>query len=71
MTEFDKARQLQPDSALTNYYYGYGWRNLSPKDQAGLNDARQAKAALQKAVKAGKGEIKQAAEKALQITMKS
>lgn len=70
MIEFDKARQLQPDSALTNYY-GYGWQNLSPKDRAKLNDAQQAKAALQKAVTLDKGEVKQAAEKALQVAMKS
>ena len=69
MQEFDKARQLQPESALTNYYYGYGWQRLSPNDREKAVDAVQAKAALLKAVKVGKGDVKKAAQKALMVAM--
>ena len=71
MQEFDKARRMQPELALTNYYYGYGWQNLIPDKQAKFGDEQQARAALQKAVKLGKGEVKKAAQKALRVAMKT
>jgi tetratricopeptide (TPR) repeat protein len=63
--EYGKALQLAPDSPLTNYYYGVGWHKLSSAEQAKFGTAQQAKAALQKAVLLGKGDVKKAAEKAL------
>jgi len=65
MAEFAKARQLEPASSLTNYYYGYGWQRLAPAVRAKYGTPQQAKAALQKAVKLGKGDVKLAAAKAL------
>ena len=70
MQEYQKALQLAPESALTNYYYGDGWEYLAPADQAKFGTVQQAKAALQKAVKFGKGEVRIAAQRALQIAMK-
>ncbi len=64
-SEYVKASYLAPDSALVNYYYGDGWQNLTPKDRATLGSVQQAKAALQKAVLLGKGDLKKAAQKAL------
>jgi len=64
-SEFNEAAVLAPDSALANYYYGFGWRSLDPKDQAKIGSVQQAKSALQKAVLLGKGDVKKAAEKAL------
>ena len=63
--EFIKAMQSDPNSAYSNYYYGYGWRGLTPADQAKFGTAQQAKAALQKAVLIGNADVKKAAEKAL------
>lgn len=59
--EYSKALQLQPDSPLTNYFYGYGWQRLDPKEQARLEKitpGQQAavKAAIAKAAKLGMGE---------------
>ncbi len=65
MSEYQKALQLSPDSPLTNYYYGQGWQKLSPAERKQFGTAQQAKAALQKAVKLGKGDVKLAAAKAL------
>lgn len=65
MWEYQKALQLAPDNALTNYYYGVGWRKLAPADRAKFGTAQQAKAALQKAVKIGNADVKKAATKAL------
>ncbi len=65
MTEYQKALQLVPDSDLANYYYGFGWQRLDPKDRAKFGNAQQAKAALLKAVKMGNADVKKAAEKAL------
>ena len=53
-----KALALEPGNALTNYYYGYGWHNLSPADRLKFGTAQQAKAALQKAVKVGNASVK-------------
>ncbi len=64
-SEYVKASYLAPDSALVNYYYGDGWQNLPPKDRAMLGSVQLAKAALQKAILLGKGDLKKAAEKAL------
>jgi len=63
--EYGKALQLAPDSPLTNYYYGVGWQQLSPAERAKSGSEQQAKAALQKAVLLGKGDVKKAALKAL------
>ena len=65
MAEFSKALKLAPDSDLANYYYGFGWRNLEPKERAQMGSMQQAKAALQKAILLGKGDVKKAAQKAL------
>ena len=70
MAEYQKALQLAPDSALTNFYYGQGWQKLSPAEQAKFGTAQQTRAALQKAVKIGKGNVKKAAQKALMVAMK-
>jgi tetratricopeptide (TPR) repeat protein len=65
MAEFSKALQLAPDVDLANYYYGFGWRNLDPKERAKMGSIQQAKAALQKAILLGKGDVKKAAQKVL------
>ena len=62
---FQKALALEPDNALTNYYYGYGWQKLSPADRLKFGNTQQAKTALQKAVKVGNASVKKAAKKAL------
>jgi tetratricopeptide (TPR) repeat protein len=68
--EYEKGSYLAPDSALVNYYFGDGWQQLSPAEQAKFGRAAQAKAALQKAVRLGKGPVKKAAQKALRMAMK-
>jgi len=65
MAEFSKALQLAPDADLANYYYGFGWQHLDPKERAKIGSIQQAKAALQKAILLGNGDLKKAAEKAL------
>jgi tetratricopeptide (TPR) repeat protein len=69
MAHFQKALALEPANGLVNYYYGYGWQKLSPADQAKFGTTQQAKAALQKAVKVGNGNVKKAAQKALRVAM--
>ncbi len=68
--EFGKAMSLDSDSVFANYYYGYGWQRLDPKDKAKIENAQQAKAALEKAVKLGKPDVKKAAQKALLVAAK-
>ena len=63
--EFNQGMRLQPDNALTNYYYGVGWQRLSPAERVKFGTAQQAKAALTKAVKIGNADVKAAAAKAL------
>lgn len=63
--EFNEASLLVPDSAFANYYYGFGWRNLDPKERAKIGSEQQAKAALQKAILLGKADVKIAARKVL------
>lgn len=63
--EYRKGNQLQPDNALTNYYYGTGWQRLGPTDRLKFGTAQQARAALQKAVKIGNANVKAAALRAL------
>lgn len=70
MAEYAKAFQLAPNNALTNYYYGVGWQKLAPAERAKFGDAQQAKAALEKAVKLGKPDVKAAAQKALLVAAK-
>ena len=62
LKEYNKALQLQPDSGLINFYYGYGLQRLGRKAQAN--------AAFQKTVKMAKGEVKAAAEQALKKNKK-
>jgi len=69
--EYGKALQLAPNSDLANYYYGTGWQQLSPAERAKAGSVQQARAALQKAVKLGKGGVKKAAQKALLVAMKT
>ncbi len=52
-SEYQTAHNLQPEMAVTNYYYGTGWQQLNPKDKATIGNAAQAKAALEKASKMG------------------
>ncbi len=65
MGEYQKALQLAPGNALTNYYYGLGWQKLTPAERVKFGTAQQAKAALQKAAKVGNANVKAAALKAL------
>lgn len=65
MEEYQKALQLAPDNALTNYYYGVGWQELSPGERTKFGTVQQAKAHLQKAVKTGNANVKAAAQKTL------
>lgn len=62
MREYVKAQQLQPDSPLTNYYYGYGWVSLGAVNQPKFASPDQAKAALEKAVTLGTGDVSAAAK---------
>ena len=64
MKEYAAALRLEPDWALTSYYYGYGWQRLSPTERAEFGTVWQAKAALQKAAKTGNAGVKAVAEKA-------
>jgi len=63
--EFEKGAHLAPDSALANYYYGYGWQHLALKGQTRAALAPQAKAAFQKAANLGGGDVKKNAEESL------
>ena len=63
--EYTQALRLAPDWAAANYYFGIGWQKLSPAERARFGTAERAKTALEKAVKLGKGDVKKAAEKAL------
>ena len=58
---YEKALKLEPDSSLTNYYYGHGWQNLAPKERAKLaakpGQREAVKAALEKAATLGTGEV--------------
>ena len=68
--EYEKALTLLPASPLTNFYYGYGWQNLDPKDRAKLavkpGQREAVKAALEKAAKLGTGDVQTEAKKELQ-----
>ena len=66
---FTKAVHADSSSALANYYYGYSWGDLDSKDKQTLGGKQQARAALHKAVKLGKGPVKLAAQKALQVAI--
>lgn len=65
MAHLQAALMLSPGSDLANYYYGYGWQQLSPAERAKIGSGQQAKAALRKAVLLGKGDVKKAAQRAL------
>ncbi len=62
MREFTQARQLQPDAALANYYYGYGLK--------GLGRRAEAQAAFRKAAALGQGDMKKAAQKEFPETVR-
>jgi len=66
MSEFIKAQQLQPDSPLTNYYYGSGWQKLSLADRAKTGSPDKARAALEKAAKLGTGDVQTQAKAELE-----
>ncbi len=61
MSEFEQARKLAPDAAVTNFYYAYGWKQLDLQSKTRLADAPQAKAALQKAALADDEDVEKAA----------
>ncbi|MCW3061002.1 MAG: hypothetical protein JWQ02_2823 [Capsulimonas sp.] len=63
MMEFDQALRLQPASALTNYYYGFGWKQLDPNDAMKKRQVVKAKAALQKAASLGNSSVKKAVDR--------
>lgn len=65
MSEFEQAQKLAPDAAVTNFYYGYGWKRLDLQSKTRLADAPQAKAALQKAALTDDPNVKKAAGEAL------
>ena len=69
MAEYEKALALEPDSARANFFYGFGWKRLSPDERGKYGTEQQAKAALLKAVRIGKGDVKKAAEKELRVAM--
>jgi tetratricopeptide (TPR) repeat protein len=65
MMEFDQALRLAPNTAVTNYYYAYGWRWLDRNSPTRTANVRQAKAALAKAAASEDDTIKKAAEEAM------
>ncbi len=65
MRELDQALRLAPNSAVTNYYYGFCWQYLPLNGTTRAATAKRAKAALQKAASLDQGEIKKASEAAL------
>ena len=67
--EFSKAQQVQPKSPLANYYYGFGWQQLSPAERAKFGSPEKARAALETAARLGKGQVKVAAQKALKVAL--
>ena len=66
MNEDQKARDLAPDSAVTNYYCGYGWKRLDPKSPLKSATAVTAKVALQRAALSTDDEVNKAATEALE-----
>ncbi len=68
--EFEQGVRLAPNLGLVNYFYGNGWQHLGLAERAKFGDAQQAKAALEKAVKLGKPDVKEAAQKALLVAAK-
>lgn len=65
MAHLQQALALEPNSPLTNYYYGYGWRNLDRNSPMKAATAARAKAAMRKAAATEDGSLKKAAEKSL------
>ncbi len=65
MAEFSKALRLAPDADLANYYYGFGWEKLNPKERLEFGSGQQAKASLKKAILMGRADVKEAARKTL------
>lgn len=68
--EFTKAMQLKPNWPAANYYYGYGWQNLSLSERAKLaakpGQREAVKAALEKAAKLGTPDVATEAKAQLQ-----
>ena len=69
MSEYERAMVRTPDLSVVNYYYGWGWQRLSPDERSRYGTEQQAKVALLKAVRIGKGDVKKAAQKALMVAM--
>jgi len=65
LEHLQQALALEPNSPLTNYYYGYGWRRLDRDSSLKAATATQAKAALQKAAASDDDGIKKVAEELL------
>ena len=68
--DISKGVALSPVSSFANFHYGYSWQHLPAADKAKFGTEQQAKAALLKAVRIGKGDVKKAAQKALMVAMK-
>ena len=64
MRQYAKALQLAPNSALANYYYGYGWPHLPLRSPMKAATAQRAKAALRRAAALDRSGVKKAAEEA-------
>lgn len=65
--EYTKALKLTPDWPVANYYYGFGWQNLTPPERSARAGQREAvKAALEKAAKLGTPDVAAAAKTELQ-----
>lgn len=63
--EFNQALRLAPNSALANYYYGFGWQHLDLKSPTRVANVQRAKAAFQKAATLGGADVKKAAAEEL------
>lgn len=65
LEHLQQALALEPDAPLTNYYYGYGWRDLDRDSPMKAATAARAKAAMQKAATSENNDIKTAATGAM------
>lgn len=65
LIHLQQALTLEPDAPLTNYYYGYGWRQLDRSSSLKAANATRARAAMQKAATTEDGDLKKAAEESL------
>ena len=65
MSEFAQARALAPDAAVTNYYYGYGWRRLDRSSPTRAADAGAGESSTEKAAASEDAVVKKAASETL------